>query len=178
MSAHEVHKVYDHLRELAVGMNGRGEASAEATALVTPLLVREARLLDSGRYSEWLESWSDDGLLWVPLDHTAGPAADQSLFLDDRRRLEERISWRAEESAWGQQPPSVTVRSVTGIEAWEDGAALVARSTLMLSETRRGHSQLLTGCQIHELTADHKIRTKIIQLPQLAVGVRNPSFIL
>ena len=156
----------------------QGSADADATARVSPLLIREARLLDSARYEEWLELWAVDGVLWVPLDPNAGPTEDQSLFLDDQRRLRERVAWRGEASAWGQQPASITVRIVGGIEAWPQGEQTLARSTLLLSETRRGRTQLLAGHQIHEFSADGTIRTKILHLPQLALGVPNPSFVL
>jgi hypothetical protein len=49
---------------------------------------------------------------------------------------------------------------------------------LLLSETRRGRTQSLSGRQIHEINAAGEIRTKVLQIPQLAIGVRNPSFIL
>ena len=191
---------YDELAELVSWVQGRPAADPALTAAVAPHLVREARLLDSGRFEEWLEGWTDDAVVWVPLSVPAHPGQDQALFLDDRRRLAERVSWRRDPAAWGQQPPSLTVRAVTGVEAWPAGGRVVARSSLVVHEQRHGLGQHLAGYQIHELAdgpaqarqpdADGegpagelagdppRFRTKIIVVPALSLGVRNPSFLM
>lgn len=191
---------YDELAELVSWVQGRPTADPALTAAVAPHLVREARLLDSGRFEEWLEGWTDDAVVWVPLSVPAHPGRDQALFLDDRRRLAERVSWRRDPAAWGQQPPSITVRAVTGVEAWPAGSRVVARSSLVVHEQRHGLGQQLAGYQIHELAdgparfrrsdADGegpagelagdppRFRTKIIVMPALSLGVRNPSFLM
>lgn len=191
---------YDELAKLVVWVQGRPAADPDLTAAVAPHLVREARLLDSGRFEEWLEDWTDDAAVWVPLSVPAHPGRDQALFLDDRRRLAERVSWRRDPAAWGQQPPSITVRAVTGVEAWAAGGRVVARSSLVVHEQRHGLGRQLAGYQIHELAdgparfrrsdADGegpagelagepaRFRTKIIVMPALSLGVRNPSFLM
>ena len=118
-------------------------------------------------------------MLWLPLAAPAHPGRDQSLLLDDRRRLSERIKWRRDPSAWGQQPPSRTTRIVGSVEAWAAPSGIVARSTLLIDEYRHRRHQQLAGCQIHELVGDDlRRRTKILVVPALAAGVRNPSFLL
>lgn len=191
---------YDELAELVSWVQGRPAADPALTAAVAPHLVREARLLDSGRFEEWLEGWTDDAVVWVPLSVPAHPGRDQALFLDDRRRLAERVSWRRDPAAWGQQPPSLTVRAVTGVEAWPAGGRVVARSSLVVHEQRHGLGQQLAGYQIHELAdgparfrrsdageegpvgepagEPARFRTKIIVVPALSLGVRNPSFLM
>ena len=191
---------YDELAELVSWVQGRPAADPALTAAVAPHLVREARLLDSGRFEEWLEGWTDDAVVWVPLSVPAHPGRDQALFLDDRRRLAERVSWRRDPAAWGQQPPSLTVRAVTGVEAWPAGGRVVARSSLVVHEQRHGLGQQLAGYQIHELAdgparfrrsdageegpvgepagEPARFRTKIIVMPALSLGVRNPSFLM
>ena len=191
---------YDELAELVAWVQGRPAADPALTAAVAPHLVREARLLDSGRFEEWLEGWTDDAAVWVPLSVPAHPGRDQALFLDDRRRLAERVSWRRNPAAWGQQPPSITVRAVTGVEAWAAGGRVVARSSLVVHEQRHGLGQQLAGYQIHELAdgparfrrsdsdgegpagepagEPARFRTKIIVMPALSLGVRNPSFLM
>ena len=49
-----------------------------------------------------------------PLRAGRPPGADQSWFLDDRRRLAERVTWHADPTAWGQHPASTCVRSIGG----------------------------------------------------------------
>lgn len=175
---------YDELAELITSVAGLGPSDPSLTTAVSPWVLREARLLDGGLLDEWLDGFSDDAVLWVPLDPTVGPGLDQSLFLDDRRRLGERVAWRREPSAWGQQPPSVCTRMVGSIEAWPVSGEraterVVVRSAFTLVEHRHGRRQILAGHQVHELIGSpHRCRTKIIVLPDLRTGVRNPSFLL
>ena len=170
---------YDELGELLAGMDDRPPADPELWGPASAALLHEARLLDAGRFEDWLCGWPDDAVLWVPLSSPAHPGTDQSLLLDDRRRLAERVEWRRDPSAWGQQPPSRTVRIVGGVEAWTAPGGLVTRSTLLIDEHRHGRRQQLAGCQIHELVGDGlRRRTKILVVPALGTGVRNPSFLL
>ena len=171
---------YDELAGLLAGMDARPRADADLSAAAAAALLHETRLLDAGRFEDWLAGWTDDAVLWVPLSVPAHPGRDQSLLLDDRRRLAERVKWRRDPSAWGQQPPSRTTRIVGGVEAWATPTGgLVTRSSLLIDEHRHGRHQQLAGCQIHELVGDdRRLRTKILVVPVLATGVRNPSFLL
>ncbi len=170
---------YDELAGLLAGMDARPRADPDLSAAAAAALLHEARLLDAGRFEDWLAGWTDDAVLWVPLSRAAHPGADQSLLLDDRRRLAERVEWRRDPSAWGQQPPSLTTRVVGGVEAWAATTGLVTRSSLLIDEHRHGRHQQLAGCQIHELVGgDLRRRTKILVVPALGTGVRNPSFLL
>ena len=171
---------YDELSALLAGMDDRPRADPNLSAAAAAALLHEARLLDAGRFEDWLAGWTDDAVLWVPLSVLAHPGSDQSLLLDDRRRLAERVKWRRDPSAWGQQPPSRTTRIVGGVEAWAaPTGGLVTRSSLLIDEHRHGRHQQLAGCQIHELLGDDlRRRTKILVVPALATGIRNPSFLL
>lgn len=171
---------YDELGELLAGMDDRPRSDPDLSAVAEPALLHEARLLDASRFEDWLCGWTDDAVLWVPLSATAHPGTDQSLLLDDRRRLAERVEWRRDPAAWGQQPPSRTTRIVGGVEAWPaPGGGLITRSSLLLDEHRHGRHQQLAGYQIHELVGDDlRRRTKILVVAALGTGVRNPSFLL
>ena len=171
---------YDELAGLLAGMDARPRADPDLSAAASAALLHEARMLDAGRFEDWLAGWTDDAVLWVPLTAPAHPGRDQSLLLDDRRRLAERVKWHGDPSAWGQQPPSRTTRIVGSVEAWAAPAGgLVTRSSLLIDEHRHGRHQQLAGCQIHELVGDDlRRRTKILIVPALATGVRNPSFLL
>ncbi len=170
---------YDQLAVLLAGMDDRPRVDPDLSTAAAAALLHEARLLDAGRFEDWLAGWTDDAVLWVPLSVPAHPGSDQSLLLDDRRRLAERVEWRRDPSAWGQQPPSLTTRIVGGVEAWPAPGGVVARSTLLVDEHRHGRHQQLAGCQIHELTGDDlRLRTKILVVPALSTGIRNPSFLL
>ena len=171
---------YDELASLLTGMEDRPPSDPDLSAAATPALMHEARLLDASRFEDWLCGWTDDAVLWVPLSATAHPGTDQSLLLDDRRRLAERVEWRRDPAAWGQQPPSRTTRIVGGVEAWPaPGGGLITRSSLLIDEHRHGRHQQLAGYQIHQLVGDDlRRRTKILVVAALGTGVRNPSFLL
>ena len=171
---------YDELGALVAGMDNRPRADPGLSAEAAPVLLHEARLLDAGHFDDWLADWTDDAVLWLPLSAPAHPGRDQSLLLDDRRRLAERVEWRRDPSAWGQHPPSRTTRVVGSIEAWPaPGGGLVTRSALLIDEYRHSRHQALAGYQIHELVgSDLQRRTKILVVPALGTGVRNPSFLL
>ena len=171
---------YDELAALLAGIDDRPPADPDLSAAATSVLLHEARLLDAGRFEDWLCGWTDDAVLWVPLSAPGHPGTDQSLLLDDRRRLAERVEWRLDPSAWGQQPPSHTTRIVSSVEAWPaSSGGLISRSTLLIDEHRHGRHQQLAARQIHELVGDDlRRRTKILIVPALGTGIRNPSFLL
>ena len=77
------------------------------------LLEREARLLDQGRFEEWLELYAPECLYWVPGTPDGGdPRREVALAFDDRRQLESRIFRLRTGYAWSQVPPSRTVHLV------------------------------------------------------------------
>lgn len=154
--------------------------SAELSARATAHVHGEARRLDARDFDGWLAAWTDDAVLWVPLAANSSPAEDQSLFLDDRRRLVDRLRWLADPSAWAQHPPPSTVRLIGSVEAWRaDHGSVVVRSAIVMVEQRLGETQVLAGHQVHELVGDQmRPRSKVLLLPALQLGVRNPSFLL
>ena len=170
---------YREVAALIDDVDHRPVADPALCAATACRLAHEARLLDSGRFEDWLSLWATEGVLWVPIGDKPNPARDQGLFLDDRRRIGERVAWRRDPSAWGQRPPSRTCRTVSAVEAWRNDASVLARSSVIIDEHRSGRWQQFVGHQIHEYTTERNlIRTKILLFPCLEFGVRNPSFIL
>lgn len=115
------------------------------------VLFREARLLDSRRYEEWLELFTEDGLYWVParFDHAGTEAGephqdhrgDVHIIYDDAQRRSERV-WRTLHTpVLDQKPPSRTIRVVSNVEVspepLADGATRVF-CCQMISEMRPG----------------------------------------
>ena len=120
----------------------------------------------------------------MPLDAaTATRQTDQALFLDDHRRIGERIWRMSDTSAWALQPPAVTVRLVGSVEAWPldgDGEVIVA-SAILLQHTRLQSHFTTAGRQIHRLRrhADGwRLARKILLLPEQAVGTPHLGWLL
>jgi 3-phenylpropionate/cinnamic acid dioxygenase small subunit len=147
-------------------------------------VIGEARLLDDDRLDDWLAEWEPDGILWVPIDAGSNPGADQSFFLDDVRRLRERVEWRRQSSAWSQRPAVRAVRSVANVESHlADDGSLRVRSTLTIVERRGDKSHTWAGHQFHVLapaTSDgvRRRRVKVICIPELGAAVPHPGVVL
>lgn len=185
-----VHARYDALAADLRSVAERSISDPELAAGVGAFLHAEARLLDAGRFTAWLDLVAHDATVWVPLRADAHPANDQSLFLDDRRRLEERV-WRlADSSAWALQPAPWVTRLVGGVEAWpvepaepagQPGDEVLAAATLLLQHARSGRVWSGAGRTVHRLRrgpAGWRIVTKIIVLPAPAAGVPHLGWLL
>jgi benzoate/toluate 1,2-dioxygenase subunit beta len=110
---------------------------AEAEAF----LYGEARLLDEGRFDQWLALFASDCRYWVPIadDEASG---EPSLIDDDRARLEERVYRLTSTAAYAQRPASRTQHNISNVEVLgpaENGDVDV-RCNLLLVELRPGDS--------------------------------------
>jgi 3-phenylpropionate/cinnamic acid dioxygenase small subunit len=104
---------------------------------VEQFLYREARLLDSRRFSEWLEFFSEDLRYWMPTRSNRYPVNSKAISILDASRYEEeevsgedelafmeetkktlemRVARLATGMAWAEDPPSRTRHIITNIE--------------------------------------------------------------
>jgi 3-phenylpropionate/cinnamic acid dioxygenase small subunit len=152
------------------------------------VLAAEARRLDNEIWNEWLAWCAEETMVWVPLStRKPHPAADQSLFLDDRRRLEERV-WRfTDPNAWAVVPFGRTTRGVAGVEAWRAATGeILCSSALSLHHVRSGKVYATAGRQIHRLRANpdradgppYTLVHKILLLPDLEAGSPHLGWLL
>ena len=128
-------------------------AGKRADAEIEQLLYREARLMDEGRYDEWLSLWTDDAIYWVPCNHDdIDPMREVSLIYDDRVRLGERVDRLKSGSVLAQEPKPRMRRVVSNIEvgARESGETIV-QSNFMLGIARPTGQQVWIGRSIHRL---------------------------
>ena len=138
-------------------------ASVRQEARLAPLglaecerfLIHEARLLDEGRFDEWLALFAADAWYWVPSQpNQASPHDTVSLIYDDRRLLETRIRRLASPRIYSQDPPSRTSRMVGNVtieDAAADGMACTARSKCQIVEFRRETQRIFAGTCFHRL---------------------------
>ena len=176
----------DRLVALARSLASRTDApDAGLRPTAEALLYREARLLDEQRYEQWVATFSDDGIYWVPINPDTGdPRNEVSLACDDRRRLEDRIARLATGWAHSQNPRSRTVRQVTNVEAWRVSGAeddFDVRSNLVVHEFRRGHCQMFAGRQEHSFVrvdGELRLASRIVHLIDADYAVGNISFVV
>jgi len=117
-------------------------------------LYAEARLLDEGRFEDWLDLYEEECAYWIPLVPGGGdPATQVAHAMDDRRRLEDRVVWLRSAYVWSQIPRSRTVRMVGNVEAMEDGEGsdLLVRSTFVLHDVRAEDRTTHVGWYAHRL---------------------------
>ena len=67
----------------------------------------EARMLDEGRYTEWLNLWLADGHYWMPLDYQqTDPINETSLMYEDIFMLKLRVERLNGARTFSQKPKS------------------------------------------------------------------------
>jgi benzoate/toluate 1,2-dioxygenase beta subunit len=146
-------------------------------------LYREARLLDEGRFEDWLALFADECLFWVPGSPGGDPKREIAVAFDDRRQLEGRIYRLRTGYAWSQVPPSRTSRIVANVETFrgESDAVCMVRSSFLITELRGGETRSFAGWNAHRLarSGNHwKILVKQINLIDCDQNLRNPSLLL
>jgi 3-phenylpropionate/cinnamic acid dioxygenase small subunit len=147
-------------------------------------LVREARLIDEGRFNDWLDLFTDDCLYWVPVVPGGGdPTREVSHAFDDRRRLTDRVYWLRTGLAFCQIPQSRTRRLITNVEVLDDPAtgSRLIRSNVMVNEFRAGAAKVYAGWCGHVLVPDGtgwRIRLKQVNLLDSEHGHENLTLVL
>jgi 3-phenylpropionate/cinnamic acid dioxygenase small subunit len=129
------------------------EPGAAALHEATTFLTREARLIDTGRFNDWLELFSDDCLYWVPVTAGGGsPRTEVSHAFDDRRRLTDRVYWLRTGLAYSQIPASRTRRVIGNVDVLELAAdSRLVRSNFVVYEFRAGVTKVYAGWYAHTL---------------------------
>lgn len=175
--------LYQQLADFAAARRSVTAASDRVVAgEVSQVLYHEARLLDDRQYRAWLSHFSDDCIYWIPLDLAADPREQESLLLDDRRRMEDRIGLLETGWAHAQNPPSRTCRIVSNVEAWSiDSAAVMARCSVVTWEYRPRRLTPFVSRNDYVLASlgdDWMIRLKVVGLVDCDGDVRKFSFVL
>ena len=115
-------------------------------------LYHEARLLDTQRYEEWLELFTDDATYWVPLEQNQkDPFETSSIIHDDRTLLELRVRQARHPRAHARQPLARTVHHVGNVMVEESKDAIRVDSTLQLVEFRNERQRLYGALVQHRL---------------------------
>jgi 3-phenylpropionate/cinnamic acid dioxygenase small subunit len=116
-------------------------------------LLHEARLLDDGKFDDWLALFTADAWYWVPSEPgQADPIETVSLIYDDRRLLETRVRRLASPRMYSQEPRSRTSRIVTNATIEEAGKdSCTVRSKFMMIEYRREQQRLFGGTALHRI---------------------------
>ncbi len=157
-------------------MSDRLTSGIDANRVASAMLFREARLLDSGAWAEWVALYRDDAIYWAPawLDEyetTADPSTQVSLiYHDTRRALEERIARIESRKSITALPLPRTVHQISNIEASESAPGRIdcrAVFAVHVYDPRVAKEHVRYGRYQHTLTCDAgdwKIARKLIVL--------------
>ncbi len=119
-------------------------------------VYNEARMLDEGRWDEWLDLWLPDGHYWMPLDwKQEDPVHVTSLMYEDIFMLKLRVQRLTGARTFSQKPKSRChhVLSRPYIDRMDGEAGeYVVTTPMHYVETRLDEQQLLA------LTARHELR--------------------
>lgn len=148
------------------------------------LLFQEARLLDDGKFDDWLGLFTSKCLYWIPSTPGGGdPRKEVSIAFDDHRRLSDKVFWLQCGFAYAQTPRSRTSRIISNIEIFSCAKEeeIKIRSNFLIHEFRQGRTQTFAGWYGHRLHQQHgkwKIALKQVNLIDADQGHENLSFLL
>lgn len=130
---------------------------------IIDFIYQEARMLDEGRFSEWLDLWLEDGFYWMPLDYKqTDPDLVTSLLYEDNFMLKLRVERLNGERTFSQKPKSrcnhVIQRPFVD-EFDAEAGHFVTNTSMHYVETRLDEQFLLALVATHELKlVDGKLR--------------------
>ena len=116
-------------------------------------LFHEARLLDTQRYEEWLELFTEDATYWVPLEQgQKDPYETSSIIHDDRTLLELRVKQIRHPRAHARLPLARTVHQVGNVSILNDTPTEVrVASALTVVEFRNEKQRVYAALVEHRL---------------------------
>ena len=121
----------------------------------------EVRMLDEGRYDEWLALWLPDGHYWMPLEYgQTDPVNVTSLMYEDLFMLKLRVERLNGERTFSQKPKSRCHHVIQRpfVDEMKDDR-FVTTTFMHYVETRLDEQQLLALTARHDLAlVDGKLR--------------------
>ncbi len=131
-------------------------AEPALTAAAAEFLYREARLLDAGKFGEWLDLFADDAIFWVPavgMDRVYTSEPETSLnfiYIVGRAGLEARVFRVESGGSLASNPLPQTRHLVTNVmvdSEGPDGIAVFANSQVVAFCEPRGQQILNGSCE-------------------------------
>ncbi len=150
---------------------------------VETFLYREARLMDTHAYDEWLALYTEDALYWVPCNRDdVDPMREVSIYYDDRERLQDRIIRLKSGAAYAQDPRSRLLRVISNVEIDEQpNGEITVYSNFNLTELRRHRQRTIAGRTQHTLRVENgefKIAFKKVMLLNNDEVIDNLTFLV
>ena len=147
-------------------------------------LYREARLMDTHAYDEWLALWARNAHYWIPCNADETDVSRHvSLVNEDRAGLEDRIRRLTSGAHYAQDPKSRLSRVVSNVEVEPESASgeLTVYSTFNLSAHRKGSTDIFAGRVTHRLVVEDdavRIASKKVVLIDNDAKIMNLTFLV
>ncbi len=162
------------------------DISLQVREEVLEVLYREAELVDTGRFDEWLDLMTDDIQYQMPVRLTrergqeADLSSDMQHFWDDRVTLALRIKRLKTEFAWAEDPPSRTRHFVSNVRIGAAGAPdeIEVRAYVLIYRNRgdRAQHDLISGerhDRLRRVNGGWKLARRVFVVDQAVLGTGN-----
>ncbi len=121
---------------------------------VEQFLYRQADLLDSRKWQEYVDLFAEDGVYWVPADpaHTTWEGVP-AIFAEDRNLMTVRMKRVLHPDAWSQRPAWGTNHVVSNVvlQKRSPNGDVEVRSRFHMMELRRDDVRHFAGAYTHRL---------------------------
>ena len=153
----------------------------ETQRRIKRFLFKEARLLDAGRFAEWLELYEPQGIYWMPSQPgQTDPLNVASIMYEDHAILSIRVQRLLEARALVLTPMPRTTHLVGNIEAEqsEDGEFVVDAAFICV-EHQAERQKIYSGRHAYQLSRhDNSFRIKMKRVALMnSDGVHSPMAI-
>ncbi len=131
----------------------RKASGSDVHFAVAQFLYRQADLLDSKRWQEWIDLFADDGVYWMPPDASYKTWEGMpAIFAEDKNLMNVRMKRVLHPDAWSQRPLWETNHVVSNIVIEKElKNEIVARSRFHMMELRRDDVRHFAGSYVHHL---------------------------
>lgn len=140
--------------------------AADGVQAFFDFIALEARLLDAGRFDDWLALFADECRYWIPLRGAAQTEGDahNAIADEDRLLLSLRVQRLKSPRAHSLQPPvhcQHVLQQPTVIHADEAGSRFELATPFLYIEARGEDQLLLAGTALHLLVRDEASALRI-----------------
>jgi benzoate/toluate 1,2-dioxygenase subunit beta len=121
---------------------------------IEQFLYRQADLLDTKRWQDWIDLFAPDGVYWMPPDPSYKTWDGQpAIFAEDKNLMEVRMRRVLHPDAWSQRPLWETNHVVSNVQIQKPGknGNLVVKSRFHMMELRRDDVRHFAGSYLHNL---------------------------
>ena len=122
---------------------------------IVDFIYEEARMLDEGRFSEWLDLWLEDGIYWMPADPEQETGERQpNIFYEDHYLMDMRIRRVEHPYAHSQKAGHRTSHVVSNVMVQSEDEStgdVVVTSRFHMIEYRLEEQRFFGGKYTHTL---------------------------